>query len=58
MVDGGQNVPFDLPAVTVPGGLGQVDLLPGKPAGGQVGAEGERTDLIVASVDLGGKAGR
>lgn len=36
--EGGEDVPVDLPAVTVPGRLGQSELLPGKPLTGQVGA--------------------
>jgi hypothetical protein len=58
MADGGENVPFDLPAVTAPGGLGQVDLLSGQPLASEVGTEGERSSRVVAAVQLGGEPGR
>lgn len=55
--EGGEDVPVDLPAVTVPGRLGQSELLPGKPLTGQVGAERERAHLVVTAVQLGGQTG-
>ena len=54
--DHGQDVPVDLASIAVPGAPSQVDLLSGEPLGGQIGAEGERTHLVVTSVDLGGQA--
>ena len=41
MTDRGEDVPVDLPPIPIPSGSGQIDLLPGQPLAGQVGAVGE-----------------
>jgi hypothetical protein len=57
MADGGEDVPVDLPPVSIPGRLCQVDLLPWKPLVGEIGAECERPHLVVASIQLGRQSG-
>ena len=51
-------MPFDLSPVPIPRGVSQLELLPGQPPRGQVGDEGERASIIVASVQLLGEARR
>lgn len=43
--------------VAAVGARPQFELLGGKPAAGEVGAEGERADLVVAAVALGRESG-
>lgn len=52
-----EDVPVDLPSVSIPCRLGQDDLLAGQPGVGQVGAEGERPHLVVAPVQFGCQSG-
>ena len=53
--EGGQDVALHVAAVAVVGAGGQDEPLAGKPPGGQVGAEGERTGAVVATVALAGE---
>jgi hypothetical protein len=55
--DGGEDVPFDLPPVAIPGGLGQVDPLAREPGAGQIDTEAERPHTVVTAVQLGRQSG-
>jgi len=46
----GEDMPLDLSAVPAPRRASQLELLPGRPPGGQIGAEAERAPLVVASL--------
>lgn len=52
---GREDVPVDLAAVAVPRAGLQCQALAGKPPGGEVRAEAQAPDVVVAAVDLGGQ---
>ena len=54
--EGGEDVPLGLVDVAAVGARAQGQLLAGQPPAGQVGAEGERSNLVIASVALIGEA--
>ena len=55
--EGGQNVSLSVAYVALVGTRSHGELLGWQPLAGEVGAEGERSDLVVAAVPFGGEPG-